>query len=107
VLNENYPIVVDWLAQHRGFRHVQPRAGGIAWIKLADHIQMSSDELAENLRRDKSVLIVPGSQFGPGFERFIRIGFAGSAEHLREGLARFSELLGELAGAPMSASRTA
>jgi len=93
VLNENYPIVTDWLNEHRGFSHVSPRAGGIAWIRMADELAMGSDQLAEDLRREKSVLIVPGTQFGSGFERFIRIGFAGHREPLREGLARFSEWL--------------
>lgn len=92
VLQRNYPVLQQWLAEHDDlFRHIAPRAGGIAWIGY--DFEVPSNELAEELRRQKSVLIVPGTQFGPGFERFIRIGFAGDAGHLKEGLGRFSELL--------------
>lgn len=94
VLHENYPVVQHWLVEHRDvLRHVPPRAGGIAWIKLSNDLPVAAGELAEQLRREKSVLIVPGTQFGEGYERFIRIGFAGHREHLEEGLARFSEAL--------------
>ena len=52
-----------------------------------------SQQLVEELRRTRSVLLVPGSQFG--LEGFIRIGFGGDAEHLRVGLERLSELMEE------------
>jgi aspartate/methionine/tyrosine aminotransferase len=95
VLNENYPIVQSWLKQHADhFRHVPPTAGGIAWIGY--NLEWPADQMAEELRRRKGVLIVPGPQFGSGFEKFIRIGFAGDTEHLKQGLQRFDELLAEL-----------
>lgn len=104
VLSENYPIVQRWLAEHKdALSHVAPNAGGIAWIKLGSSIEMRSDELAEHLRREKSVLIVPGTQFGEGFEQFIRIGFAGHPEHLAAGLGRFGEVLSETFAARASA----
>jgi aspartate/methionine/tyrosine aminotransferase len=106
VLNENYPIVQSWVAEHSDvLRWVAPRAGGIAW--LGYNFDLRSGDLAEQLRRDKSVLIVPGTQFGEGFEQFIRIGFAGHRDHLTEGLARFSEVLADFAGVRASAQRSA
>jgi aspartate/methionine/tyrosine aminotransferase len=51
--------------------------------------------MAEELRLRKGVLIVPGAQFGSGFEGFFRIGFAGDHGHLKQGLQRFEELMVE------------
>lgn len=108
VLHENYPIVQSWLAQHHDvLSHVAPRAGGIAWISLGHDFPIGADELAEQLRRDKSVLIVPGTQFGGSFERFIRIGFAGDRKHLKEGLVRFSEVLSAATHVGAAAQRSA
>jgi aspartate/methionine/tyrosine aminotransferase len=94
VLNENYPIVQSWLKQHADhFRHVPPAAGGIAWIGY--DFEWPAEQMVEELRGRKSVLLVPGGQFGSGFDNFIRIGFAGNTEHLKQGLERFGELLAE------------
>src|SRR5262249_19122823 len=95
VLNENYPVVQSWVRQHSShFRHVPPVAGGIAWVGY--NFDWPADQMAEELRRRKGLLIVPGTQFGSGFENFFRIGFAGETEHLKQGLQRFSELLAEM-----------
>ncbi len=94
VLNENYPIVQAWTKRHADhFRHIPPVAGGIAWIGY--DFDWAAAEMAEELRRGKGVLIVPGPQFGTGFDKFFRIGFAGDHEHLRQGLQRFDDLLAE------------
>ena len=94
VLNENYPVVQGWVKQHADqFRHIPPVAGGVAWFGY--DFDWPADQLSDELRRRKGVLIVPGTQFGSGFENFVRIGFAGDAEHLRQGLHRFDELLAE------------
>jgi aspartate/methionine/tyrosine aminotransferase len=105
VLNENYPTIRHWLTERPELRHVEPQAGGIAWIGYNDG--PFADELVETLLRDKSVLIVPGSQFGDGFERFIRIGFAGHKEHLTEGLRRLSEVLPRFGEKRVSTSHVA
>jgi aspartate/methionine/tyrosine aminotransferase len=94
VLNENYPIVQSWLKQHADhFRHVPPAAGGIAWIGY--DFEWPAEQMIEELCRRKSVLLVPGGQFGSEFDNFIRVGFAGNTEHLKLGLERFGELLAE------------
>jgi aspartate/methionine/tyrosine aminotransferase len=92
ILRENYAIVQQWLST-RGdlFRHVPPKAGGIAWLGYNRH--WSSDVLVEELRKRKDILLVPGTQFG--MDQFLRIGFAGDAETLRLGLAKVGELLHE------------
>lgn len=92
ILRENYAIFGRWLNE-RGdfFRHVPPKAGGIAW--LGYNRLWNSDVLVEELRRRKDMLLVPGTQFG--MDQYLRIGFAGDAEQLKKGLALLGELLTE------------
>ena len=103
ILRENYAIVQQWL-RARGdlFRHVPPKAGGIAW--LGYNRPWSSDVLVEELRKRKDLLLVPGTQFG--MDHFLRIGFAGDADVLRQGLAKIAELLTEF-DAESAAARAA
>ena len=92
IMQANYPPVRAWLAEHDDLcSHIAPKAGAIAWIGLRG--ERNSAELAEDLRIKKSVLIVAGEQVG--MESFIRIGFGGDAEHLRQALGRIDEYLGE------------
>jgi aspartate/methionine/tyrosine aminotransferase len=88
ILNQNYPLVRAWLAAHGGsFSHIPPRAGAIAWAGLRDG--SNSAQMAEDLRVQKGVLIVPGEQFG--IESHVRFGFGGNSEHLQKALARVAE----------------
>ena len=100
ILRENYDIFRRWLDQ-RGdfFRHVPPKAGGIAW--LGYNRLWNSDVLVEELRRRKDMLLVPGTQFG--MDQFLRIGFAGDADKLKQGLERLSDLLAEFEAETASA----
>jgi aspartate/methionine/tyrosine aminotransferase len=92
IMQANYPPVRAWLAEHDDLcSHIAPKAGAIAWIGLRG--ERNSAELAEDLRIKKSVLVVAGEQVG--MESFIRIGFGGDAEHLRQALGRIDEYLGE------------
>jgi aspartate/methionine/tyrosine aminotransferase len=92
IMQANYPPVRAWLAEHDELcSHIAPKAGAIAWIGLRG--ERNSAKLAEDLRIKKSVLIVAGEQVG--MESFIRIGFGGDAEHLRQALERIDEYLGE------------
>jgi len=92
IMQANYPPVRAWLAEHDDLcSHIAPKAGAIAWIGLRG--ERNSAEMAEDLRIKKSVLVVAGEQVG--MESFIRIGFGGDAEHLRQALGRIDEYLGE------------
>jgi len=72
ILNENYPILTDWLAQFGdGFDWVDPDCGAICFAGYKSGI--SAMELAEKVRLAHSVLIQPGDHFG--FERHLRLGF--------------------------------
>src|SRR6202522_827047 len=92
VLHANYPPLRAWLAGRTDiFSHISPKAGAIAWVGLRDG--RNSAKMAEDLRVQKSVLLVAGEQMG--MESFLRFGFGGDADHLLKALGRIDEYLGE------------
>jgi aspartate/methionine/tyrosine aminotransferase len=91
ILNSNYPILAGW-ARANEFSFVPPNAGAIAYLRY--HLDIGSLELVERLRKERSVLIVPGEHFLMG--KYLRIGFGSNAEHLREGLDMISTFISEL-----------
>jgi hypothetical protein len=60
----------------------------------AFHLDINSSQLAERLRREKSVLIVPGDHFG--MDHFLRISFGLPKAYLMAALDRIHELITEL-----------
>lgn len=93
ILRKNYPIVRDWIDDHASlFSHVPPVAGAICYIKY--NMKINSMDLAERLRKQKSVLIVPGDHFG--MDGYMRIGTGPPKNYLLAGLNRIDELLREL-----------
>jgi len=94
-LRANYPALQKWLAERADiFSHVPPKAGAIAWAGLRDG--RNSAQMAEELRAQKSVLLVAGEQMG--MESFVRLGFGGDSEHLQKALRRIDEYLQETGG---------
>jgi aspartate/methionine/tyrosine aminotransferase len=92
VLLRNYPPIRAWLESRAdSFSHVPPKAGAIAWAGLRGG--RNSAQMAQELREQKSVLLVPGEQLG--MESFVRLGFGGDPEHLQKALARIDEWLEE------------
>ena len=85
-------VLEQWMNEIGGFRYVRPAAGAIAWTHY-DH-DIDADTLAERLRVEQSVLIVPGTQFG--MDRWIRFGVGEPAAHLRPALDRVGELLQQI-----------
>jgi len=98
IVRDNFPVLEDWLKSQPGaFTWIEPEAGAICYARY--HYDINSLELANRLRTEKSVLIVPGDHFG--MDRYIRFGYGERPEYMRAGLARISELLATvpLAGA--------
>ncbi|MDA1264797.1 MAG: aminotransferase class I/II-fold pyridoxal phosphate-dependent enzyme [Planctomycetota bacterium] len=89
-LTHNYKLVATWLAQRPHLGHLPPTAGAMAWVRY-DESGHSSMELAERLRREHSLLLVPGEQFGQ--EGWLRLGFGATAARLEEGLIRLGSAL--------------
>jgi len=90
-LRANWELVRAWLATRPDLWTVTPRAGAMAWLRCGDGVD--SGALAEALRVEHGLLLVPGEHFGrPGW---LRIGFGAPPRSLELGLARLGEALGE------------
>ena len=81
-----------WLARQRCFEWAAPDAGAICYAKY--DLPIASLPLAERLRDEESVLIVPGAHFG--MEGYVRIGFGNDRPTLEDGLARISRFIARL-----------
>lgn len=93
IVRDNLELLRRWLdARPDLFTYRPPDAGAICWVRYG--LGVGSSELAERLRREKSVLVVPGDQFG--MDGHLRIGFGIERPELREALQRTADLLGEL-----------
>jgi aspartate/methionine/tyrosine aminotransferase len=94
ILNRQLPRLEEWLQTHDDiFRYVQPKAGAIAFVEY--DLPIDSAELIDRIRKEVSVLLVPGNMLGVG--RGIRFGYGYDIEHTLEGLARVDEVLAEIA----------
>ena len=92
IIRTNYAILDAWLTSHQEiFEWIQPAAGAIALVKY--HLNIASLDLVTQLRKRKSVLIVPGSHFL--MENYLRIGFGCQSDDLKKALDRVSEFWDE------------
>ena len=93
ILRENYPRMERWLQSHADiFTWARPTAGAIAYAKV--DLAIKTAKLAERIREERSVLLVPGEMFG--VKRGLRFGFGYDIEHTMKGLALVDELLADL-----------
>jgi hypothetical protein len=93
ILNTQLPRLEEWMGTHRDiFRYIAPKAGGIAFVEY--NLPINSTELIDRIRRERSVLLVPGDTLGVG--RGIRFGYGYDIEHTMAGLARVDEVLAEI-----------
>ena len=93
ILRKNYPVLRDWIEDHGALlSHVPPAAGAICFLRYA--LAMNSTDLVERLRKEKSVLLVPGDMFG--LDGYVRIGVGPPREYLLAGLDRFDALLKDM-----------
>ncbi len=89
-LNRNLAVVCAWLDDHTdSLRYIRPAAGAMLWLEYRQTI--GSTELADKLRREAGVLLVPGDQYG--MDGWLRIGFGGETDVVQEGLKRLHGLL--------------
>jgi aspartate/methionine/tyrosine aminotransferase len=92
-IRRGFPILERWLEEHGGIlTMVPPQAAAIAFLRY--NLGVNSTEFMERLRREKSVLVVPGDHFG--HDHHLRVSFGLPGEFLRAGLERIGELLVEL-----------
>jgi aspartate/methionine/tyrosine aminotransferase len=89
IVMTNYKIISDWVENEPLIEWVPPSASTVAFLK--HKLGITSEELCLRLMREKGVLLVPGTCFE--MEGFLRIGWGGETEVLKEGLSRFKEFL--------------
>ena len=95
IIRHNLGILADWVAASNSlFTYTPPDAGAIAMVRYSPDI--GSAELAERLRVERSVLIVPGHHFG--IDATMRLGFGPPEGELVEGLDRLGAAFESLAG---------
>jgi aspartate/methionine/tyrosine aminotransferase len=92
-IRRGYPVLKAWMEEHEGtFSLTPPGAAAIAFVRY--HLAINSSEFAERLRREKSVLLVPGDHFG--LDNYLRISFGLPHDYLTTALDRIHELIMEL-----------
>jgi hypothetical protein len=92
-LQSNLRQLTAWVEEQEGrVAWTPPEAGAIAMLRYAGGINSSA--LAERLRVEQDVLVVPGDHFG--LDGFIRVGYGGEASVLEEGLRRIGAVLSSL-----------
>jgi len=93
ILNNNFPILDEWFKRQGDiFDYIPPKAGAIVYPHYS--LNINSTELIDKLRREKSVLLVPGDQFE--MDRYIRFGFGEKEDYLRKALDCVEEALNEI-----------
>jgi aspartate/methionine/tyrosine aminotransferase len=88
-LHNGLSILEPWLKSSGIFTYQPPKAGAICYARY--DLPINSSELAERLRADHSVLIVPGDHFA--MDGYVRIGFGLKRPELERALAGFSQCL--------------
>jgi aspartate/methionine/tyrosine aminotransferase len=92
IITSGLHTLTGWLQRTGGFHWRAPDAGAICFVRYDADIP--SAVLAERLRQEQSVLIVPGSHFGMG--PYIRFGIGGPHEALAAALDRTAETLSKV-----------
>jgi len=96
ILGTNWSALEGWLRPRApGLAWRAPDAGAICYVRYSAPV--ASGDLAERLRRDQDVLLVPGSQFGMG--AYLRIGFGSPVPDLAAALERIGAALEEVGSA--------
>lgn len=93
IVRENLAILDAWVQSEPVISYLRPRSGTTALLKY--DLPMPSEEFCVRLLERTGVLLTPGSAMD--MEGYLRIGYANGSEVLREGLARMSGFLEEIA----------
>lgn len=90
IILENRAIVERWIAGCREVSDwVRPKAGAIGLVPYEP--ELNSSVLAEELRAEADVLVVPGDHFG--LDGYLRIGFGDDPRELEVALSRIGSTL--------------
>lgn len=90
ILQKNLQVLTSWVEEHSDvLDFIPPQAGGVAFLHY--NLPLNSTRLVEQLRDEKSVLVVPGDSFG--LDHFFRLGIGLETSVLEEGLHRIGEFI--------------
>jgi aspartate/methionine/tyrosine aminotransferase len=90
ILRANLPVLAEWIEEQGDVLDwIPPLAGAIAYVSY--DLPVKSGPLVDRMRREQSVLVVPGSQFAMG--KYLRIGYGSEPDELRKGLERVGRTL--------------
>jgi aspartate/methionine/tyrosine aminotransferase len=89
IIRANYPLVKRWIEKQDGLSHIAPEAGAIVFVRHTH--PFPSSELAERLRAERGVLVVPGDFFDTN--GYFRIGFGSDPQYLASSLSLVGEFL--------------
>jgi aspartate/methionine/tyrosine aminotransferase len=93
IIRMNLPALTGWLDERPDlFSYQPPDAGAICYVRYS--LNINSSDLAERLRSEKSVLVVPGDHFG--MDHYLRVGFGNPSTELELGLERIANLVDEM-----------
>ncbi len=93
MLRENLEVLESWLAgQGDRFSFIPPQAGGMAFMRYNHEI--NSTELATRLRKERSILVLPGDVYG--MDHYLRLGIGERKDVLAAGLEILGEAFAEL-----------
>jgi aspartate/methionine/tyrosine aminotransferase len=92
IIRTGLGILETWLAEQELFTWQPPHAGAILYTRY--DLPVASEVLAERLRSEFGVLIVPGAHFG--MDRYLRFGFGIQPDELTHALDRLAGLLARL-----------
>ena len=93
IVAANYPLVRKWIEKRAAkISHVPPEAGAILLARYRQ--RLNSTALVERIRREKSVLVVPGDHFD--MDGYLRIGFGNHPGHVASALELVGEVLDEI-----------
>ena len=96
IIRSQLPRIEEWIHTHDDiFRYARPVAGAIVYLKY--RLPVKSTKLADRIRTEQSVLVVPGDHFGLG--KGLRLGFGFDIEYTLKGLAKVDETLAAVAKA--------
>jgi aspartate/methionine/tyrosine aminotransferase len=93
IIRKNLPLIEEWFLKRDDlFTYVRPEAGAFVYCEYK--FPISSTELVNRLRVEKSVLLTGGEQHG--LDKGIRIGFGVDIEKTLKGLDRVEALMRSL-----------
>ncbi len=90
IIQTNLPLLDEWMNEYSHlFNYTRPVAGAVAYFEY--DFPINSTTLIDRLRKESSLLLVPGEQFG--LEKGIRVGFGYDIQKTLRGLALMEEMV--------------